>query len=72
MVFEGVENSTFRGYVLFHTARVAWEARKFDMGVVPRVWKRKAVEVHVKVPRTLRGSSPPFIPYPTPSTSLQT
>jgi hypothetical protein len=71
MVFEGVENSTFRGYILFHTARVAWEARAFEMGVVPRGWKRTAVEVQVKVPRTLRGSSPPIIPYPTPSTFLQ-
>jgi hypothetical protein len=70
MVFEGVENSTFRGYVLFHTARVAWEARAFEMGVVPRGWKRTAVEVQVKVSRTLRGSSPLFVPYPTPSTSL--
>jgi hypothetical protein len=56
MVFEGVENSTFRGYVLFHTARVAWEARAFEMGVVPKAWKRRAVEVQVKVPRTLRGT----------------
>jgi hypothetical protein len=56
MVFEGVENSTFQGYILFHTARVAWEARKFDMGVVPKAWKRRAVEVQVKVPQTLRGT----------------
>jgi hypothetical protein len=40
--FEGVEPERFLSYVLFNTARHAWQDRKFDMRYVPGGWKRAA------------------------------
>jgi hypothetical protein len=55
MSFTGIEIHVFQGYVLFHTARIAWEARKFELQSVPEGWKRQ--DVAVKGPETLRGMS---------------
>jgi hypothetical protein len=61
MSFAGMDAHVFQGHVLFHTARIAWEAGKFDMQNVPRAWRRGVVEVKVQGkelglgPRTLSG-----------------
>jgi hypothetical protein len=41
--FDGIAPYTYRGYVIFNTARHAWEDRKFELRCVPEGWKRKLV-----------------------------
>jgi hypothetical protein len=60
MVFDGVENHVFQGYVLFHTARSAWEGRVYDIQHVPKGWKRVSIHKTVQVPKTLTGTPSPF------------
>jgi hypothetical protein len=58
MTFEGVENRVFQGYVLFHTARVAWEGRMYEMQNVPTSWNRGSIP---NVPKTLTSKSSPVL-----------
>ena len=53
MTFAGVKNDVFRGYVLFHAARMAWEGRRFEMRYMPGGWKRVPMPVKLE---TLRGN----------------
>jgi hypothetical protein len=56
MVFDGVENHVFQGYIRFHTARSAWEDRMYDMQHVPKGWKRVSIHKAVQVPKTLTST----------------
>jgi hypothetical protein len=41
--FDGIVPDVYRGYVIFNTARHAWEAEMFEFRYVPKGWKRKVV-----------------------------
>jgi hypothetical protein len=62
--FEGVSKEKFRAYVMWNTARRAWEGEGFEMERVPKEWKRRAEKT--KKPeeindeaKTLTGTSTP-------------
>lgn len=72
--FVTLDHETFKGYVLFHTARQAWEDGKYEMKSVPRMWKRIVLPTPkpAPMPGTLRGSSSPnpcSYPLPNPSST---
>lgn len=41
--FPNIAPDVYHGYVLFNTARHAWEAGKFELRYVPAGWERRVV-----------------------------
>jgi hypothetical protein len=60
LTFPGVEQDKFQHYVLFNTARHAWEQYKFEMRVVPEDWRRKPVPTPTNL--SVAGKLPKLYP----------
>lgn len=65
LMFPTLRPEKFKDYVFFHTARQAWEDRKYEIKVVPETWCRAALplaRVKAQVPKSLSGLLSPTSP----------